>query len=232
MKPLSESDHLEKLGSENTKYIYEGADRSLLERFPNSMNKGPGDQSILITAPEFTSLCPKTGQPDFATIVLKYTPKDWCVESKAWKLYLGSYRNVGEFHESCVRRIANDLIWLLDPANLTVTGEFTPRGGIPFWPTINYHRPTVLLPLADLDVKKNVIRPPARWDADIYESEGLGLTATDGALIGWCDIKRIVHNDGCISADNGTVDLHIENLVFMDNNDLGDASTIAAKDAT
>jgi len=95
---------------------------------------------IKITAPEFTSLCPMTGQPDFATIKIRYRPRDWCVESKSLKLYLMSFRNSGEFHESCVGRIANDLVALLDPDFLRVRGEFTPRGGIPFWPDVRYWR--------------------------------------------------------------------------------------------
>lgn len=139
---LSETDGLEKLGSE-TEYQYDGADKRLLERFPNPLKKGPGIGSIEISSPEFTSLCPLTGQPDFATIFVDYVPKDWCVESKSWKMYLGSYRNVGEFHESCVRKIANDLIELLDPHVLQVRGEFTPRGGIPFWPQVDYRRPDI-----------------------------------------------------------------------------------------
>ena len=140
--PLSKTDHLTHLGSEGTSYKYEGADSSLLETFPNPMSSVKhGKPSIEVTAPEFTSLCPLTGQPDFATIVINYVPNELCVESKAWKLYLGSFRNVGEFHESCVTRIAQDLIDLLDPIELTVHGQFTPRGGIPFWPKIEYTKP-------------------------------------------------------------------------------------------
>lgn len=139
---LSKTDGLKKLGSD-TEYVYDGAHKSLLERFPNPLKKGPGLGTVNITSPEFTSLCPMTGQPDFATIVVDYVPKDWCVESKAWKMYLGSFRNFGEFHESCIRRITNDLIELLDPAYLCVEGQFTPRGGIPFWPKIEYYRPEI-----------------------------------------------------------------------------------------
>jgi 7-cyano-7-deazaguanine reductase len=137
-KPLSQSDHLGALGSENTVYTYEGADANLLEAFPNPMSAYPGAM-VKIVSEEFTSLCPKTGQPDFATIVVEYQPRDICVESKSYKLYLGSFRNVGEFHEACVARITTDLIELLDPLYLLVRGEFTPRGGIPFWPEIVYH---------------------------------------------------------------------------------------------
>lgn len=225
---LSESDHLKKLGSENTKYTYEGADKHLLERFPNPMNKGPGEQSILITSPEFTSLCPKTGQPDFATIVLKYTPKDWCVESKAWKLYLGSYRNVGEFHESCVRRIVNDLIWLLDPLKLKVVGEFTPRGGIPFWPTIKYSRPAALVEW-DL-LKDGVIKLPAKYPSGIFEGDIIGLTE-NGKLTAWTEVIKEDHTVGCASWEEGKVELHVGKPVALENT-YGDASEIAAKEGT
>lgn len=137
---MSQSDALKSLGAGSTNYKYDEVDAGLLERFENPMTLGKGVGTVEIRAPEFTSLCPKTGQPDFATIVIEYQPDEWCVESKSLKLYLGSFRNVGEFHEACVRRIANDLIQLLDPVYLTVRGEFTPRGGIPFWPTITYVR--------------------------------------------------------------------------------------------
>ena len=132
---------LQALGS-GTVYKYEGADANLLERFESPfaaiLQRHLSQGSVQIKAPEFTSLCPLTGQPDFATIIIDYTPGKWCVESKSLKLYLGSFRNVGEFHESCVARIARDLIELLSPSNLMVRGEFTPRGGIPFWPTVHY----------------------------------------------------------------------------------------------
>jgi len=124
-----------------TKYTYDNPDATLLERFDNPM---PVDRSVAsalsevtITVPEFTSLCPLTGQPDFATIVIKYSPDKHCVESKSLKLYLMSYRNHGEFHEACVTRIHKDLKTLLDPFSLVVEGQFTPRGGIPFWPRIH-----------------------------------------------------------------------------------------------
>ena len=140
------SNDLKALGSSDTRYMYNKPDASLLETFPNPHLKAPhfglktlvGTLSINIVAPEFTSLCPKTGQPDFATIVIDYIPNKECVESKSLKLYLGSFRNHGEFHESCVSRIAMDLIKLLGPQYLKVEGQFTPRGGIPFWPTVEY----------------------------------------------------------------------------------------------
>ena len=111
---------------------------ALLERVPN-----PHPETLYaarFTAPEFTCLCPMTGQPDFAKIVIDYQPDMLCVESKSLKLYLGSFRMHGEFHEAGVNRICNDLVKLLAPVWLTVRGEFTPRGGIPFWPTAEYRK--------------------------------------------------------------------------------------------
>lgn len=136
---LSQPEGLQSLGSNSTDYRYDGADPELLEHFPNPMSGLVG--VVHIEAPEFTSLCPKTGQPDFAKIVIDYQPRERCVESKSLKLYLGSFRNVGEFHEACVARITKDLVALLDPEWLSVRGEFTPRGGIPFWPEIHWVRP-------------------------------------------------------------------------------------------
>jgi 7-cyano-7-deazaguanine reductase len=90
------------------------------------------------TVPEFTSLCPVTGQPDFAHLVIDYLPGDWLVESKSLKLYLGAFRNHGAFHEDCTVRIGKDLVDLLAPRWLRIGGYWYPRGGIPidvFWQT-------------------------------------------------------------------------------------------------
>lgn len=138
-------DQLKSLGSGPTTYPYDKPDAALLEAFPNpfgsaDMNPVGAVGTIHIECPEFTSLCPLTGQPDFAKIVIDYQPDALCVESKSLKLYLVSFRMYGEFHESCVNRICNDLVKLLNPAWLTVRGEFTPRGGIPFWPTAEYRK--------------------------------------------------------------------------------------------
>jgi 7-cyano-7-deazaguanine reductase len=127
-------------------YRYDHPDAGLLEWFASPAADGRSNPcgaplSIHIEAPEFTSLCPITGQPDFATIVIDYIPDQRCVESKSLKLYLLGFRNFGEFHESCVTRICNDLVRLLDPEQLRVEGRFTPRGGIPFWPVMEYRRP-------------------------------------------------------------------------------------------
>lgn len=133
---------LQQLGSKTT-YIYDSPDAAVLEAFPcpfadREKNAGSVVGTIHIEAPEFTSLCPITGQPDFATIVIDYIPGQLCVESKSLKLYLGRFRQSGEFHEACVNRIANDLIDLLKPKYLKVEGRFTPRGGISIWPVAEY----------------------------------------------------------------------------------------------
>jgi 7-cyano-7-deazaguanine reductase len=93
---------------------------------------------VKFNAYEFTSLCPKTGQPDFATIHIKYIPGVKMVESKSLKLYLFSFRNHGDFHEDCVNIIMKDLVKLLQPKYLEVKGLFTPRGGIAIHPLATY----------------------------------------------------------------------------------------------
>lgn len=100
-----------------------------LERVPNP--KLDSTYLVRFTAPEFTSICPITGQPDFAHLVIDYVPKDWIVESKSLKLYLGAYRNHGAFHESCTVEIANRLETLLEPVWIRIGGYWYPRGGIP-----------------------------------------------------------------------------------------------------
>ena len=99
-----------------------------LETFPNPNPER--DYEISFEAPEFTCLCPMTGQPDFATIRIRYVPDELCVELKSLKLYLWSFRDEGAFHEAVTNRIANDLIALLDPRLIEVEGDFYVRGGI------------------------------------------------------------------------------------------------------
>lgn len=95
------------------------------------LNPNPNrDYEIAFEAPEFTCLCPMTGQPDFATIRIRYTPDAKCVELKSLKLYLWSYRDEGAFHEAVTNRIADDLITALDPRHIVVEGDFYVRGGI------------------------------------------------------------------------------------------------------
>jgi len=99
-----------------------------LDTFPNPEPKR--DYVIQFACPEFTCVCPKTGQPDFATILIEYVPNQLCVELKSLKLYLWSFRQEGHFHEAVTNHIANDLIALLKPRQLTLTAEFNVRGGI------------------------------------------------------------------------------------------------------
>lgn len=104
-------------------------EEAVLEKVPNPQ-KGTG-YCVRFTAPEFTSLCPITGQPDFAHLVIDYVPGDWLVESKSLKLFLASFRNHGAFHEDCTVSIAKRLVDLLDPQWLRIGGYWYPRGGIP-----------------------------------------------------------------------------------------------------
>ena len=105
-------------------------------------NKHQGnDYWVRFNCPEFTTLCPITGQPDFAEIRISYIPAVKMVESKSLKLYLFSFRNHGDFHEDCVNIIMKDLVKLLEPKYLEVMGLFTPRGGTSIWPYANYGQP-------------------------------------------------------------------------------------------
>lgn len=111
----------------------------LLESFDNKHPEN--DYWVRFNCPEFTTLCPITGQPDFATLVIDYIPAQKMVESKSLKLYLFSFRNHGDFHEDCVNIVMKDLIRLLQPKYIEVTGLFTPRGGISIHPYCNYGIP-------------------------------------------------------------------------------------------
>ena len=123
------------LGNQGVKYPTEYCPE-ILETFKN---KHPENEYLVtFNCPEFTSLCPKTGQPDFATIIISYIPREDMVESKSLKLYLFSFRNHGDFHEDCVNIIMKDLVRLMNPKYLEVTGIFTPRGGISIYPFANY----------------------------------------------------------------------------------------------
>ena len=129
-------DKLSLLGK-NTEYKTEYAP-GILESFENKHQDN--DYWVTFNCPEFTSLCPITGQPDFATIRIDYIPDIKMVESKSLKLYLFSFRNHGAFHEDCVNIIMKDLIKLMEPKYIEVTGVFTPRGGISIYPYSNYGR--------------------------------------------------------------------------------------------
>lgn len=127
-----QADNLSLLG--NKSEIPDNPEAAVLETFPN-----PYDQNVYnirFTIPEFTSLCPKTGQPDFAHIVIDYVPNKLCIESKALKLFMFSFRNHGSFHESCTMKIATRLVQATKPRWLRIAAYWYPRGGIPldiFW---------------------------------------------------------------------------------------------------
>ena len=126
---------LKLLGSNSTIYADNYAPQ-ILETFPN---KHPENEYLVtLNCPEFTTLCPKTGQPDFGKIIINYIPRHEMVESKSLKLYLFSFRNHGDFHEDCVNIIMKDLVKLMDPKYLEVIGLFMPRGGISILPFANY----------------------------------------------------------------------------------------------
>ncbi|PRR92226.1 MULTISPECIES: preQ(1) synthase [unclassified Bacillus (in: firmicutes)] len=126
------------LGNQGTNYLFDYAPQ-VLETFPNKHTNR--DYFVKFNCPEFTSLCPQTGQPDFATVYISYIPNEIMVESKSLKLYLFSFRNHGDFHEDCMNIMMNDLIELMDPRYIEVWGKFTPRGGISIDPYTNYGKP-------------------------------------------------------------------------------------------
>lgn len=131
----SELKNVTLLGETNTEYKTDYAPE-VLETFPNKHPEN--DYLVSFDAYEFTSLCPKTGQPDFAKVYISYIPNVDMVESKSLKLYLFSFRNHGDFHEDCMNIIMKDLIKLMDPKYIEVVGLFTPRGGISIYPFTNY----------------------------------------------------------------------------------------------
>ena len=130
-------DNLQQLGHK-TEYATDYAPE-VLETFQNQHTEH--DYWVQFNCPEFTSLCPITGQPDFAEIKILYIPDQRMVESKSLKLYLFSFRNHGDFHEDCVNIILKDLVKLMDPRYIEVVGLFVPRGGISIHPYANYGRP-------------------------------------------------------------------------------------------
>ena len=132
-----EKDNLQQLGHKAD--IPETYAPQVLEAFENRHPER--DYWVEFLCPEFTSLCPITGQPDFAEVRLLYIPDKKMVESKSLKLYLFSFRNHGDFHEDCVNIILEDLIKLMDPRYIEVIGLFVPRGGISIHPYANYGRP-------------------------------------------------------------------------------------------
>lgn len=142
------------LGNNNTDYKYD-YDPSVLEHFPNKHPEN--DYVVTFDGYEFTSLCPKTGQPDFAKVFINYIPNEKMVESKSLKLYLFSFRNHGDFHEDCMNIILNDLYALMEPKYIEVIGLFTPRGGISIYPFVNKVNPNFETPeLKQLELSRKL----------------------------------------------------------------------------
>ena len=130
-----ENENLTLLGNKATNYSTD-YDPNVLETFENKHQDR--DYMVTFRCPEFSTLCPITGQPDFATLYINYIPNVKMVESKSLKLYLFSFREHGDFHEDVVNIICNDLVSLMDPKYLEVRGMFYPRGGISIYPFANY----------------------------------------------------------------------------------------------
>ena len=137
MSETRKQEGLQQLGKK-TEYSTDYAPE-VLETFENLHQDN--DYWVQFNCPEFTTLCPITGQPDFAEIKIMYLPGERMVESKSLKLYLFSFRNHGDFHEDCVNTIMKDLVKLMQPKYIEVIGLFTPRGGISIYPYANYGRP-------------------------------------------------------------------------------------------
>lgn len=135
MREDKELEGVSLLGNQNVRYNYDYTP-DVLETF---VNKHPENEYVVtFDCPEFTTLCPKTGQPDFGHIYISYIPRERMVESKSLKLYLFSFRNHGDFHEDCVNIIMKDLRRLMDPRYIEVKGIFMPRGGISIYPFANW----------------------------------------------------------------------------------------------
>lgn len=141
---------MKNLGKE-VKYNLDQPNKDILEAVPNPHKDL--DYCVSLSCPEFTSICPVTGQPDFAHIIIDYVPKESIVESKSLKLYLFSYRNHGAFHEDCTVSIAKDIIATIDPKWLRISGYWYPRGGIPI--DIFYQTGE---PIKDVYIRENAIK--------------------------------------------------------------------------
>ena len=153
------------LGNQKTTYK-DDYNPEVLETF---INKHPdNDYIVSFDAYEFTSKCPKTGQPDFAKVIISYIPNQKMVESKSLKLYLFSFRNHGDFHEDCMNIIMKDLIKLMNPKYIEVRGIFSPRGGISIFPFVNWANPDFnyqdLARQRQLDVLKSAADRNIRYD--------------------------------------------------------------------
>jgi 7-cyano-7-deazaguanine reductase len=135
--PKDDVSTLKTLGQGTTVYPHT-VSPDLIETFPNAFPGRP--YTVTFSSDEFTSLCPKTGQPDFGTISIRYVPDQLCIESKSLKLYLFSYRDEGTFMETLTNRILDDLVEAASPLEMEVTGDFAARGGITISVTATYQR--------------------------------------------------------------------------------------------
>lgn len=125
---MDQTKNLRHLGSQGTDYKYDQPGAKILDTFPNQY---PGrDYEVQFIFPEFTSLCPKTGQPDFAVIEIRYIPDQLCIETKSLKLYFFAFRNFGSFMETITNKILEDLTFVCKPKHMQVIGKFNPRGGV------------------------------------------------------------------------------------------------------
>lgn len=125
---MDDTKDLRHLGSQRTEYKYDEPGAEILDTFPN---KYPGrDYQVEFIFPEMTSLCPKTGQPDFAVIEIRYIPEKLCIETKSLKLYFFAFRNFGSFMETITNKILEDLVSVCQPKWMQVVGKFNPRGGV------------------------------------------------------------------------------------------------------
>lgn len=153
------------LGNQHTEYPTDYAPQ-VLESFQNKHRDN--DYVVSFDAYEFSSLCPKTHQPDFAKVVINYIPNEKMVESKSLKLYLFSFRNHGDFHEDCMNIIMNDLINLMNPKYIEVKGIFSPRGGISIFPFCNWANPqfnySEFAMQRKLDAMKSAANRSVRYD--------------------------------------------------------------------
>ena len=137
---MTPTQHLSRLGRRSTLSDALIAEpRKILESFPNP--KPSRDYEVKFVFPEFTSVCPVTGQPDFATITIAYVPDERCVEMKSLKLYFYSFRNKGIFYEAVTNQILDDLVGVLQPRRMTVIGDFAVRGGTAGTVTATYEAP-------------------------------------------------------------------------------------------
>ena len=138
MRREKHTENITLLGQKNVHYHYDYCPE-ILETFENRHKDN--DYWVKFNCPEFTALCPITGQPDYATIYISYVPDERMVESKSLKLYLVSFRSHGDFHEDVVNVIMKDLVKLMDPKYIEVRGMFYPRGGISIYPFANWANP-------------------------------------------------------------------------------------------